>query len=246
MIGKTIVVWFSCGAASAVASKLILDEYGKDNNILIVNNPIKEEDKDNRRFKEDIANWLNHPIIEAKNKYFPNASIVEVFDNERYMSGIGGACCTKLLKKESRYQFELTHKIDYHVLGFTSNELARYERFTTLERSNVIPALIEKNYTKKDCFKVIYEAGIKLPLIYSLGYPNANCVGCVKSSSPTYWNLVRKTYPEVFEQRAEQSRRLGCHLLKLHGKRIFLDELKSTDKGGKIRSHECGIFCDNY
>lgn len=40
---KTIVVWFSCGAASAVAAKLAVDMYGADNNVMIVNNPIKEE-----------------------------------------------------------------------------------------------------------------------------------------------------------------------------------------------------------
>ena len=41
MTNKTIVVWFSCGAASAVAAKLTVEKYGKHNNILIVNNPIK-------------------------------------------------------------------------------------------------------------------------------------------------------------------------------------------------------------
>jgi hypothetical protein len=98
--------------------------------------------------------------------------------------------------------------------------------------------------TKKDCFKIIEKAGIKLPIIYSLGYPNANCIGCVKSSSPTYWNLVRKTFPDIFKERAIQSRRIGCKLVRLKGKRIFLDELLETDKGGKIKSYECGIFCD--
>ena len=58
MKGKTIVVWFSCGAASAVASKLTLEKYGKDNQVLIVNNPIKEEDVDNVRFKTQLYDYL--------------------------------------------------------------------------------------------------------------------------------------------------------------------------------------------
>ena len=32
--------------------------------------------------------------------------------------------------------------------------------------------------------------------------------------------------------------------LKLKGKRVFLDELPTDAKGGKIKSYECGIFCD--
>lgn len=229
---KTIAVWFSCGAASAVAAKLILDQYKADNSVLIVNNPIKEEDEDNKRFKEDIENWLNHPILEARNKYFPKASIVEVFDKRKYMSGIQGAPCTMLLKKEARYQFELNHEIDYHVLGFTYDEQRRHERFIKFERNNVIPVLIENRYTKQDCFNMLGHSGIRLPRIYGFGFPNANCVGCVKSDSPTYWNLVRKVYPEVFDQRVVQSGCLGCKLVRIKGERTFLSELKPTDKGG--------------
>jgi len=44
---KIIVVWFSCGAASAVAAKKTIEKYGSSNTIRIVNNPIKEEHEDN-------------------------------------------------------------------------------------------------------------------------------------------------------------------------------------------------------
>lgn len=99
--------------------------------------------------------------------------------------------------------------------------------------------------TKRDCFKILAKSKIDIPRIYSFGFPNANCIGCVKATSPTYWNLVRKTYPDVFEQRAEQSRRIGCKLVRVKNKRIYLDELKPTDIGGKIKSWECGIFCNS-
>jgi 3'-phosphoadenosine 5'-phosphosulfate sulfotransferase (PAPS reductase)/FAD synthetase len=49
----TIVVWFSCGAASAVAAKLILEEFSSTCKIHIVNNPVKEEHPDNLRFLLD-------------------------------------------------------------------------------------------------------------------------------------------------------------------------------------------------
>ena len=51
---KNIAVWFSCGAASAVAAKLTLEKYGSEHNISIINNPVKEEDNDNRRFLKDV------------------------------------------------------------------------------------------------------------------------------------------------------------------------------------------------
>lgn len=241
---ETIAVWFSCGVASAIAAKKTIEKYGDTHNILIVNNPVINEHPDNLRFMADVEKWIGQKILQATNENYPNADIREVFDKVKYISGIAGAPCTRELKKEARYQFEKKNKIDYHVLGFTIDEWERQKRFNENERGNTIPVLITELITKADCFKILEKARIKLPVIYSLGYPNANCIGCVKSSSPTYWNLVRKTFPDIFEERAVQSRRIGCKLVQLKGKRIFLDELLETDMGGKIKSWECGIFCD--
>ena len=241
---ETIAVWFSCGAASAVASKKTIEKYGDTHNVIIVNNPVVNEHSDNERFLSDCEKWFGQKILKAINPDFPTCDIVDVFEKRKYISGVAGAPCTKFLKKEARYHFEKTNEIDWHVLGFTVDEKKRSDRFMKFERENVIPILIDENLTKGDCFDILLDADIKLPEIYNLGFPNANCIGCVKSQSPTYWNLVRDRFPDVFNQRAEQSRRIGAKLVKLKGKRIFLDELKPTDKGGKIKSWECGIFCD--
>jgi hypothetical protein len=243
---ETIAVWFSCGAASAVAAKLTVDKYKDTHNILIVNSPIKEEHEDNRRFLKDVEKWIEHPILEAKCKEYPSASIVDVFEKRKYMSGVRGAPCTMLLKKQARYEFEIKYKIDWHVLGFTADEQKRHDNFVSRERENLLSVLIDAKLTKGMCFEILKEHGIRLPEVYKIGLPNANCIGCVKSQSPTYWNLIRKEFPVVFNERAEQSRRLGVTLVKLHGKRIFLDELKASDKGGKIKNFDCGIFCDTY
>lgn len=241
---ETIAVWFSCGAASAVAAKKTIELYAKTHRIMVVNNPIKNEHPDNLRFLSDVENWIGHKIISVTNERYPNADITEVFNKVKYMSGVAGAPCTRELKKEARYQFENKHKIDWHVLGFSLEEWARQRRFNTFERANTIPVLISSLITKADCFRILKNAGIKLPTIYSLGFPNANCIGCVKSSSPSYWNLVRDAFPLIFNERAIQSRNLGCKLIKRKGQRIFLDELLPSDKGGKIQNSECGIFCE--
>jgi len=51
--------------------------------------------------------------------------------------------------------------------------------------------------------------------------------------------------PDVFAHRAEQSRRIGCKLVRVKGERIFLDELDPNAKGNKMKNldFECGIFC---
>jgi 3'-phosphoadenosine 5'-phosphosulfate sulfotransferase (PAPS reductase)/FAD synthetase len=241
---ETIAVWFSCGAASAVAAKLTIEKYGKTHKVRVLNNPIKEEHSDNMRFLKDVEKWLGVEIEFVVNPRWPNASCEEVWA-KGYMSGIGGAMCTKTLKKEARYAFEKANKIDHHVLGFTFDEVHRHNNFVQSERP-LLPVLIEAKMTKQMCFNMLQEAGIKLPEIYSLGYPNANCIGCVKATSPTYWNLTRELFPEVFKRRAEQSREIGCRLVRYKNKRIFLDELPADAKGRKMKEYdfECGIFCE--
>jgi len=243
--GDTIVVWFSCGAASAVAAKKTIEKYGNICNIRIVNNPIAEEHEDNQRFLRDCEDWLKIPIEKCSSKKYPNQSCVEVWNKRKFMSGVRGAPCTSELKKKARQEWESNNAHDWIVLGFTAEEQHRYDRFKLMERDNILPILIEDKTTKAECYKILVESKIQLPLIYKLGYPNANCIGCVKSSSVTYWNHVRKVHPKVFQARAKQSREIGAKLVKVSGERIFLDELdpNATGRPMKDLDFECGIFC---
>jgi hypothetical protein len=239
----TIVVWFSCGAASAVAAKLTVEKYGAER-VRVVNSPVREEHPDNRRFLADVQKWVGVAIEAAVNPEYPSASAREVWEKRRFMSSPYGAPCTVELKKEARRHWEKSNPVAWHVLGFTVDERHRHERFVQTERSNVLPVLIDAGLRKTDCIAVLREAGIKPPAIYSLGYPNANCIGCVKATSPAYWNLVRRTFPDVFTERAKQSRRLGAMLARYRGERIYLDELPPTEGGQMELNFDCGVFCE--
>lgn len=239
---KNIAVWFSCGAASAIAAYLTVKIYGGKNNVMIFNTPVDEEDEDNRRFLSDVERWIGQKIIIATNKDLSSNSAQDIWKKRKFMSSPQGAPCTTLLKKEARYQIEKTTKIDYHVLGFTFDEKHRHNRFTKFERENVIPVLIENCITKPDCFQMLSDANITLPRAYKY-FDNANCTGCVKSTSIEYWNTVRKFDEKIFNDRAVLSREIGCRLVRYKGKRIFLDELPVEAKGKKTKRGECSIFC---
>lgn len=243
---ESIAVWFSCGAASAVAAKKTIEKYSETHRVRVVNNPVAEEDPDNKRFLLDVQDWIGVEIEYATNPKFPSCSCVDVWEQRQFMSGPKGAPCTAELKKKARQEWEKTNHPDWHVLGFTYDEVARHERFVMTERENVIPVLIDERITKAKCFRIIQDAGIRLPSVYTRGYPNANCIGCVKATSATYWNHVRKADPDVFEQRAKQSRAIGCKLVRWRGERMFLDELPEHAKGAKMKNmdFECGIFCE--
>jgi hypothetical protein len=246
-----IVVWFSCGVASAVAAKRTIELYSSSYEIRVVNNPVREEDEDNLRFKKDIEAWLGVPIETAINPKYPDCSAETVWRERRYMAGTSGAPCTVELKKLARQSWEALNLFNFDsenrlVMGFTVEERARHDRFVLTERQNLLPVLIDEGLTKERCHRIVVSAGIQPPAVYGEGYPNANCIGCVKATSPTYWNLVRRTRPDVFRSRAELSRELGARLVRVQGERIFLDELDPEAAGAPLKTMnaECGIFCE--
>ena len=242
---ETIAVWFSCGAASAVAAKKTIEKYGKTHHIRVINNPVKEEDYDNRRFLRDVSKWLGFRVELSINDKYPSCSAEHVWQTRRFMSSPYGAPCTLELKKEARRQWESRNYAEHYVLGFTADEKRRHDSFVLSER-DLLPVLIDAGITKRDCYTILKKAGIRLPNIYSMGYPNANCIGCVKASSPTYWNHVRKEHPEIFEKRATQSAEYGAKLVRVKGERILLKDLDPKAKGRPLKNmdFECGIFCE--
>lgn len=244
--GDVIVVWFSNGAASAIAWQETLRRYGNLCEVRAVNNPVVEEDCDNLRFGAAVSEWLGSPLIECVNPAYPMASAVDVWAKRGAMVFPKGAPCTVHLKKEARQHYERTNRVDWHVFGFALEEKKRHERFVMTERSNVLPVLIEAGLTRQDCHDRLVAAGVQPPRVYAEGYPNANCIGCVKATSPTYWNLVRRTRPQVFDDRAKQSRELGARLVRHKGQRIFLDELPADAKGRPLTTMniDCGLFCE--
>lgn len=243
---RTIAVWYSNGAASACAAKLTVEKYGADYDVRVLNSPIDEEDADNLRFRAAVQDWIGVPIETVINRKLAHTSADRVWRERRFMAGREGAPCTLSLKKEARYQWERENVVTWHVLGFTADEQKRHARFVMTERENVLPVLIDAGMTKAACLKMIRAAGISPPRVYAMGYPNANCIGCVKATSPTYWNLVRRTHPAVFAARAALSAELGARLVRVKGERVFLHDLSPDAVGAPLASHdvECGIFCE--
>jgi len=232
------VVWFSCGAASAVAAKLIVDRHTSSCEVVYCDTLISEH-PDNKRFLKEVEVWIGRKITIIKSDKF--GSVDDVFEKTRYISGIKGARCTVEMKKIPREKWQKPN--DIHVFGYTFDEVKRADTF---EKNN--PALdvewilIDEKIDKHRCLAILSEAGIKLPEMYSLGFDHNNCLGCVKATSPKYWNKVRMNFPSVFKNRCVQSRLLGVKLVRFKGERIFLDELP-VDATGPKEDIECGPVC---
>jgi len=239
-----VLVWFSCGATSAVAAKMAVEKY-PDCEVLYCDT-LAYEHKDNPRFMKDVSDWIGKPVKLLKSEKFND--IYEVFD-KGWLIGVHGASCTTELKIKVRLKYQRPN--DIHIFGFTADEENRIIKFqennSDTETDDI---LFDNNITKKDCYKIIKDAGIEIPAMYKLGYNNNNCIGCVKGGQG-YWNKIRVDFPDMFDKMAKQERKLNVAINKSYAgdgkrKRVFLDEL--DPKAGRdvpMPDIECGALCVN-
>ena len=236
-MNRMTVSWFSAGVSSAVATKLMIEQIDK-----IIYQHIDDMEEDTMRFVRDCEAWFGKPIEirQSPHKSVENA----VLQFPHYMNGPRGASCTMLLKRRDRKEWEAEHRFFCnfrYVWGMDAGESARAERLreNMREDEHVFP-LIERGLTKADAHGILREAGIRRPRMYDLGFPNNNCVGCVKGGMG-YWNLIRKEFPEVFAQRATLERKVGGSCI--NG--TYLDELDpEAGRDCKIIVPECGAMCE--
>ena len=229
------VCWLSAGVSSFIAGYLLREDI--DEFIYI---DVDDQHEDSIRFIKDCEKVLGKTITILKSEYgtVENACIAGGFINRPKV----GAYCTKFLKKRVRTLWEMKHSMYdiTYVWGFDAKESHRAEQLAEAYPNvrHVFP-LIERILSKEDCHSMLMDLHIKRPQMYDLGYPNNNCIGCVKGGMG-YWNKIRVDFPDVFASRAKLERKLGCSCI--NG--VFLDELE-PDRGRMDMEimPECSIFC---
>ncbi len=243
-LNRRVVCWFSAGAASAVASMLTVREHP---NAILVYTETGAEHPDNERFIADVEKLLDKKVIRLKSEAFTDTW--DVFEKTRWLVGVAGARCTTELKKIPRILFQ--RDTDLQIFGYTIEEQARLERFAKNNpEMNISCPLIDKQLSKADCFDIISQAGIELPVMYGLGFRNNNCIGCPKGGQK-YWGRIRKYFPEVFDRMSKVERDLDVAINKRYEDeervKVFLDELPDdlliTEPEQSV---SCGLFCGQY
>lgn len=246
--GPRVLVWFSCGAASAVAAKETIDNHRqaeKDGFCtveVLYCDTLKYEHPDNLRFMKDVERWIGREIKILKSPDYTD--IYDVFEKTGWLIGPKGARCTTELKKNVREAYAFMD--DEQVLGFTKEEGARVMRFKNNNPDVKFTWALSK-ISKQECFDRLKEAGIELPMMYRMGYKNNNCIGCVKGQAG-YWNKIRRDFPETFDRMAKLERKMNVAINKRYeGKtriRVFLDELPETAGRYEVEPDiECGVLC---
>lgn len=234
-----VISWFSCGAASAVATILAAIKYGE---IEAVYCRVVEEHEDNLRFLYEFTQVTGIPVKIIMDEPH-EGSIYKVFMKRGFIKNQYGAPCTMILKKDMRKAYQRPD--DIQIFGYTAEEQDRADRF--IDGNNDVNEefiLIDNNVSKQDCYAHLSRLGIKLPAMYQLGYSNNNCIGCVKGGMG-YWNKIRKDFPDRFDKMAKAERLIGHAVNKDDKGPVYLDEL--DPKRGRFKQDmpaDCGFTCE--
>ena len=134
------------------------------------------------------------------------------------------------------------------VFGFTMEEEDRFEDFKDRNPGRAVMApLIEAGLGKEDCKAMVERAGIELPLMYRLGYDNANCIGCVKGGEG-YFRAIREDFPIQFEELAAVQDEIGEGSFLFRNRKTGVRYSLRDIPAGPVRRNEalpsCSFFCE--
>ena len=210
-----IICWWSGGVTSAVACKIAIELYGIENCRMIFIDTDNEH-SDTYRFMAECSLWYKKDIETITGIGDKYKSIQDVWRKYKSLNVANGAVCSSELKRAVREKWQKENEYDYQVFGFDLDEPKRLKGMVlNHQKAKPIFPLWLYGYTKKDCVRIIEEAGIEVPKMYHLGFKNNNCFGksdesiggCVQGGIG-YWQKIKREYPIKFNLMAEMEHEL--------------------------------------
>lgn len=215
------LVCFSGGHSSALVAIEAVRKVGKENVILLNHNISSEvEDADIKRFKQEVADYLQIPITYANMEGYEEKTPLRVCrDLGGFKFNNGPVLCTYKLKTEPFYRW-LNENYPVEKGGMRDDIIVLYG-FDREEEDRItrrVGHLTVQGYRCdfplafwKRTIKTTEEIGIKKPSTYDL-FRHANCKGCLKAGKQQ-WYLVFCLYPHIWREAVETERELGHSIL---------------------------------
>lgn len=188
----------SGGVASAVATDRAIQRYGREN-VTLWFADTSWEDPDLYRFLDDLMQRWGGDLIRYKDGRTP----LQIAETQNIIPNSRIAPCTKELKIfPFRRYLKTVPKPVTVLLGLDWKEQHRHEgprrNYESIEGVTVDYPLMWKPFEHQPYQTVVFSWGIKVPVLYALGWGHNNCGGrCVKQGMKD-WLRLRQEFPERF------------------------------------------------
>jgi hypothetical protein len=212
------IVCFSGGESSAKVAVLVARKYGKEHTVLL-NHDIspRVEDKDIKRFKTEVAAYLQMPITYAN---MPGWKTMDQFDiclkaKAFKGPGLGGReICTNRSKTQPFIKWlkdNIPDKDCVIYYGFDANETVRIQRRSSIMAAQGYRTAYPLAYWQER-INYIRDLDIIPPLTYSV-YKHGNCKGCIKAGKQ-HWYVIYCLEFDIFVKAREAEYAIGYSINK--------------------------------
>lgn len=196
----THIVLMSGGIGSWAAGKLVAQEVGPENMVLLFTDT-KFEDEDTYRFLRDAAGNIGAHLEMISD----GRDIWQVFEDNSFLGNSRVDICSRVLKRDladSWIAENYTPQNAIMYVGIDWTEMHRYERMRKRKLPWVYRAPLcesENLMTKPELHKWAEQEGLEQQRLYKIGMPHANCGGgCVKAGVG-HWRQLFQQWPERYE-----------------------------------------------
>jgi hypothetical protein len=205
---KKHIVMYSGGACSWAAAKRVVERHGKDSVTLLFADTMMEDEDLYRFLDESVANVGAElvRIADGRNPW-------EVMRDKRFIANSRVDPCSEILKRKllDKWRDENCDvERDEIYLGLSWDEQHRVDRVQSRAKpwKYSAPMAEEPFLSKSQVLKWIESEGIKVPRLYSMGFPHNNCGGfCVKAGQAHFAHLLR-VMPERFAYHEAQEQKM--------------------------------------
>lgn len=228
------IVQFSGGLASAYVAKMVVDEFGKNNTILLFHDT-KVEHPDNKKFGEDVCNYIGCDMIEVSD----GRDLWELIRKNNTLPSNFIPFCTRILKQEQGKKFIAKHFKNERVTlynGFGTHEVNRVNSAKKYEtdKIKICSYLYDNNITDKMLTDIIVnEWKLKIADPYLKGFSHSNCLPCFKGGQK-HFKMVYQYYPEYIEK--------VVWLEQITGHTVFKKVKKIKNNTGELISKETTLI----
>lgn len=224
------LVSYSGGHSSALVAIEVTRRFGRDN-VILVNHDISSrvENSDIKRFKNEVAGYLQIPITYASHPDFENNDQFDVcIKAKAFQTQAGHQFCTSRLKTEPFHSFLEKEFPDKNCIIYYGFDIEEQERIA--RRAGILGNMGYKTdfplaFWKERTITSTREIGIEPPLSYGL-WKHANCTGCLKAGK-MHWYITFLTRKDLWEKAKLAEEIIGHAIIK---KGEFLEDLEPDFK----------------
>ncbi len=197
------IVCYSGGHSSALVAVEVSRKFGKENTVLL-NHDIhsRVESKDIKRFKIEVADYLNIKITYANHPDYLTKDQIDVcVDAKSWVNPANRQIlCTNRLKTAPFMEWlkENYETGDILYYGFDANEIHRIQRRSSILSGDGYKSDYPLALWSERTIKDITEIGINPPCQYG-AFKHANCIGCLKAGWQ-HWFIVYCQRPDLWEK----------------------------------------------